>query len=110
MGPPESPWQESFPPDAKPAQNIWVVTIRFLPTYMLAQVLRAMTGTSTLRRLVGEEELPEEVVPQPAVVRTVPDAGSEPDAGSTAYEMVELVGMEVASFMMATSPWYEALL
>lgn len=41
---------------------------------------------------------------QPATVRVVPAAGSEPEAGSVAYPMVELVGMEVASFMMARSP------
>ena len=41
---------------------------------------------------------------QPATVRVVPAAGSDPDAGSTAYEMVELVGIEVASFMIARSP------
>jgi hypothetical protein len=33
----------------------------------------------------------------------VPEAGSEPEAASLAYEMVELVGTEVDSFMMATS-------
>lgn len=41
---------------------------------------------------------------QPATVRVVPAAGSDPDAGSTAYEIVELVGIEVASFMIARSP------
>jgi hypothetical protein len=41
---------------------------------------------------------------QPATVSVVPAAGSDPDAGSTAYEMVELVGMEVASFKIARSP------
>jgi hypothetical protein len=41
---------------------------------------------------------------QPATVVVDPEAGSEPDSGSLAYEMVELVGMLVASLKMATSP------
>jgi hypothetical protein len=41
---------------------------------------------------------------QPATDRVVPAAGSDPDAGRTAYEMVELVGMEVESFKIARSP------
>lgn len=40
----------------------------------------------------------------PATVLEVPAAGSEPEAGKVAYEMVELVGIEVASLKMATSP------
>jgi hypothetical protein len=32
-----------------------------------------------------------------------PAAGSDPAAGRVAYEMVELAGMEVASFQIATS-------
>jgi len=40
---------------------------------------------------------------QPAVVAIEPAAGSDPATGRVAYEIVELVGMEVASFQMATS-------
>jgi hypothetical protein len=72
--------------------------------YEAWQEERETTGTSTLRRLTGRVEPPELVVPHPATVAVVPAAGSEPEAGSVAYEMVELVGMAVASFMMATSP------
>jgi hypothetical protein len=39
-------------------------------------------------------------------VRPVPAAGSVPEPAKRAYEMVELVGMEVESFMMAISLLY----
>lgn len=40
---------------------------------------------------------------QPAVLRTVLAAGSEPAAARVAYLMVELVGIGVRSFRIATS-------
>lgn len=40
---------------------------------------------------------------QPAVLATVLAAGSDPAAARVAYEIVELVGMAVRSFKMATS-------
>jgi hypothetical protein len=72
MGPPESPWHESLPPAVTPAQNI-----------VLRQVARETMGTSTLRRVVGEDP-PAEVVPQPATVEVLPEAGSEPEAAREA--------------------------
>jgi hypothetical protein len=61
MGPPLSPWHESLPPVLIPAHHMLVVISPVL--YCFLQVSRETTGTSTLRRAVGMELLPEEVVP-----------------------------------------------
>ena len=42
-----------------------------------------MIGTSTLRRVVGEDPFSVRV-PQPATVVVVPEVGSEPEAGRVA--------------------------
>jgi hypothetical protein len=50
------------------------------PPYWLLQVARATTGTETLSSEAGMLP-PSEVVPQPATVVVLPEAGSEPEAG-----------------------------
>ena len=61
IGPPESPWQESLPPAARPAQYMLVV-MADVP-YEDWHDERETTGTSTLRRAVGTEDPPSDVTP-----------------------------------------------
>jgi hypothetical protein len=50
IGPPLSPWQESLPPEVRPAQNMRSETTS--SGYALRHCVRETTGTETLRRVV----------------------------------------------------------
>ena len=56
MGPPLSPWQESLPPSARPAQNMLVVMAEV--PYWDRQVVRETIGIVTFLKATGELEEP----------------------------------------------------
>lgn len=133
MGPPESPEQESLPPAVRPAQNMLVVmaevpywarqvaremtgTVTFLrlegreeplsvrrPLELQCQRSFMYITVKPCRDYLVIEERGGGSTHHPATTSSVPAAGSDPEAGSVAYPMVELDARGLARCQTATS-------
>lgn len=81
IGPPESPWQASFPPPFDPAQNMASLT-KYCPFIVLLHCSSLMMSKSTSWSCSAT--LPDSVCPQPATQHFVPAGGCSPCGGRQA--------------------------